>query len=45
MLSIRVNEEKSLVGKIIWGGRKLEDIISRKLLTGLDDSYLSSSIL
>lgn len=41
MLSIRV----ILVGKIIWGERKLEDSVSKKLSGSLDDSYLSKSIL
>ena len=33
MLPIRVQEEEILVGKIILGDRKLEDGVSRKLLT------------
>ena len=41
MLPIRV----ILVGKIIWGERKLEDSVSKKLSGSLDDSYLSKSIL
>ena len=45
MLSIRVDEEEILVDKIVWGDRKLEDSVSRKLLTSSDDSYLSRSIL
>ena len=38
MLSIRVDEEESLGEKIVWGDRKLEDSVSRKLLTCSDDS-------
>ena len=45
MLSVRVEEEEILVGKIVWGDRKLEDSVSRKLLTSSDDSYLSRSTL
>ena len=41
----KVDEEEILVDKIIWGDRKLEDSVSRKLWTSLDDSYLSRSIL
>ena len=32
MLSNRVDKEKILVGKIIWGDRKLEDSVLRTLL-------------
>ena len=35
MLFIRVHEEEILVDKIICGDRKLEDGVSRKLLTSL----------
>ena len=45
LLSIRVDKEEILVGKFIWGDRKLEDTVSRKLLTSSDDWYLSRSIL
>ena len=45
MLSIRVGKEEILVGKIIWADRKLEDTVSRKLLTSSDESYLNSLIL
>ena len=45
MLSIRVSKEDILVGKIIWADRKLEDSVSRKLLTSSDESYLNRLIL
>ena len=45
MLSIRADKEEILVGNIIWGDRKLEESVSRKLLASSDDSYLSRSIL
>ena len=45
MLSIRVDEEEILVGKVIWDDKKLEDSVSRKLLTSSDDSYLKKSVL
>ena len=45
VLSIRVGEKEILVGKIIWGDKKLENSISRKLLTSSGDSYFSRPIL
>ena len=45
MLLINVDMEEILVNKIIWEDKKLEERISRKLLTGPDDFYLSRSTL
>ena len=45
MLLNKVDMEKILVNKIIWEDKKLEESISRKLLTGPDDFYLSRSTL
>ena len=45
MLSVKVEEKEILMGKIIWGDRKLEDSVSRKLRTSSDGSYRSMSIL
>ena len=42
---LRVDKEEILIGEIIWGDRKLEGNVLRKLLTSSDDSYLSRSIL
>ena len=45
MLSIKVDEEKILVGKIISGDREMEENVLRKLWTSSDDLYLSWSVL
>ena len=45
MLSIKVDEEKILEGKIISGDREVEDNVLRKLWTSSDDLYLSWSVL
>ena len=44
MLSVKRDKEEILVGKIIYGDKKLEDSVLRKVLANSDDSYLSRSI-
>lgn len=39
MLPIKINKKQILASRIVHGDEKLEEGVSRKLLTSLDDQY------